>query len=255
MKNLSSRKRAWRAAIVVLSALAAVPAQAQIPDEFKNLKVLPKGIVKQDLVREMRNMAGALGVRCVHCHVGEDNPNLEGIDFASDEKGTKLNARVMMRMVEEINGKLLSGLQTGRSETIKVECLTCHHGLAIPRKIEDVMAGLIETKGMAAAAEEYKSLRKEYYGGYSYDFSDFPLNSLARRLTKLPKLDEALAVIGLNSEYYPDSLEAILLGGEVYRLRGDKEKAIQSFKRLLELDPANRFATMRLGELTQTEKP
>jgi len=52
--------------------LTASPARAEIPDEFTNLEVLPEDITRGELVSIMRGFAGALGVRCNHCHVGED---------------------------------------------------------------------------------------------------------------------------------------------------------------------------------------
>jgi len=79
------------------------PVRAQVPEKFSNLQILPKDITREDLVREMRGFAGALGVRCVYCHKGEDNPGLKDVDFASDARGTKKTARAMMRMVYAIN--------------------------------------------------------------------------------------------------------------------------------------------------------
>ena len=78
----------------VLVALAlATSAAAQIPDQFTNLKVLPKDIAKGELVSLMREFSGALGVRCGHCHVGESATSLEGFDFAADDKEPKRVAR------------------------------------------------------------------------------------------------------------------------------------------------------------------
>ena len=74
---------------------ASMLAEAQIPQTFKNLQALPKDIPRAELVSTMRGVAGGLGVRCTHCHVGPDN--LEGMDFASDEKPTKRAARLMIR--------------------------------------------------------------------------------------------------------------------------------------------------------------
>ena len=71
-------------ALVILS-VAIAPVAAQIPDEFTNLKVLPKEISRRELVSIMRGFAGALGVRCKHCHVGENPDSFEGYDFASDD--------------------------------------------------------------------------------------------------------------------------------------------------------------------------
>ena len=79
-------------------------AYTQIPDKFENLKVIPKDVTRTQLVRQMRNMAGDLGVRCNYCHVGESEDNLIGYDFATDEKQEKKTARDMMKLVNELNG-------------------------------------------------------------------------------------------------------------------------------------------------------
>ena len=46
--------------------LGTAPGAAQIPDEFTNLKLLPKDIEKRQLIGTMRDWAGGLGVRCNH---------------------------------------------------------------------------------------------------------------------------------------------------------------------------------------------
>ena len=79
--------------LLVILFVASTPVAAQIPDEFTNLKVLPKDISKREMVSIMRSFAGALGVRCKHCHVGEDPNSLEGYDFASDDPEPKRVAR------------------------------------------------------------------------------------------------------------------------------------------------------------------
>ena len=61
-------------------------AHSQIPDEFTNLKVLPRGIEKRDLVNTMKNFTFSLGVRCSFCHVGKEEADLSTYDFASDDK-------------------------------------------------------------------------------------------------------------------------------------------------------------------------
>ena len=81
-------------ATLAVATLTANPVAAQIPEEFTNLQLLPKDIEQRKLVRTMRDWAGGLGVRCNHCHVGPEN--LQGMDFASDEKRTKRAARKML---------------------------------------------------------------------------------------------------------------------------------------------------------------
>jgi hypothetical protein len=107
-------------------------ARGQFPDKFTNLKVLPKDISKQELQSTMRGFAFALGVRCEHCHV-EKTPTESGYDFSADDKQAKKTARVMLRMVARISRDYLGTLvQEDRSPVIRVECMTCHHGLTRP---------------------------------------------------------------------------------------------------------------------------
>ena len=58
-------------------------AREQFPDQFTNLKVLPKDTSKEDLQATMRGFAFALGVRCEYCHVEKKAPE-KGFDFPAD---------------------------------------------------------------------------------------------------------------------------------------------------------------------------
>lgn len=245
----------WRnclaAFIVMMLPAIADDNLAQIPDEFNNLKILPKEITKGELVGIMRDMATALGVRCKHCHVGPDN--LQGMDFATDEKPTKRTARVMLRMVRKINEKYLSGLESDRPTIVEVKCATCHHGVALPRALEDMLAETIEREGMKAALDQYRRLREENYGAYAYDFSEVPLNSLAEGLASAGRLAEALDVLDLNVRHHPDKLSIHMLLGGLHRKRGDEKSAIASYERVLEIDPGNMWAKKQLEALRNAE--
>lgn len=61
----------------------------------------------------MRNVTIGLGVRCQFCHIGEEGQPLAQFDFASDQKRTKVIARQMMRMMQEVNRRLDSLPQRG----------------------------------------------------------------------------------------------------------------------------------------------
>ena len=82
--------------LVAVCLLSFIPAvgNAQIPEVFNNLQVLPKDISKAELLGNMRSFAGG---RCQFCHVGEEGQPLSEFDFVSDEKETKKKARVMMQ--------------------------------------------------------------------------------------------------------------------------------------------------------------
>src|SRR5262245_59324220 len=86
---------------LLLACASALPVSAQIPQKFTNLQVFPKDISRAELVTAMRGIATDLDFRCHNCHVGPDD--LQGMDFATDEKAEKRAAREMLRMVQSIN--------------------------------------------------------------------------------------------------------------------------------------------------------
>ena len=92
---------------------------------FKNLKVLPKDISKEQLDTIMHRFNAALGVRCNFCHAFKDGKP----DFPSDEKKEKYIARYMLHMTSEINMKYFNSENSTQPDTISVvKCVTCHHG-------------------------------------------------------------------------------------------------------------------------------
>ncbi|HEV2274776.1 MAG TPA: c-type cytochrome [Acidobacteriaceae bacterium] len=90
---------------------------------FTNLQVLPRDIPQRELIGQMREYMRALGVHCSFCH--EDDELNHRTDFASDAKQEKRTARVMIRMVSELNGKYLA---TRPIADAKVTCYSCHRG-------------------------------------------------------------------------------------------------------------------------------
>src|SRR6266850_1529066 len=103
-----------------------------------NLQILPKDWTRQQVVQVMQGFNMALGVGCNHCHIEMVGapPNEKGvipIDAAPDDKQTKKTARVMMRMVGQINDTLGGQLGKPAAEVVRVQCVTCHRGAAIPK--------------------------------------------------------------------------------------------------------------------------
>jgi len=66
---------------------------------------------------------------------------------------------------------------------------------------------------------------------------------------KQGKPQQALALLELNLEYFPESGRTVFQMGETYLAAGDKEKAKASFERVLKLNPDNERAKKRLEEL------
>lgn len=71
-----------------------------IPDKYTNLKVLPAGITKAQLLPIMKGFAKSSGHRCSYCHVATDD--LSSADFAADEKPPKNEARELLRLIRDL---------------------------------------------------------------------------------------------------------------------------------------------------------
>jgi hypothetical protein len=97
-----------------------------------NLKVLPKDIAPEDLMKLMRGYSQALGVHCDFCH--EVNEQTHRPNFASDSKPDKEIARTMIAMTQTINQKYLSTINDpdATPEMKTVTCGTCHRGGIMP---------------------------------------------------------------------------------------------------------------------------
>lgn len=104
------------------------------PPRFKNIKVLPKDIDKNELDSVMKSFTVALGVKCNFCHV-RLNDEQKNWDFASDANEHKGIARDMIKMTARINRKDFD-VKDSKSMTadLEVTCYTCHNGKVHPAK-------------------------------------------------------------------------------------------------------------------------
>ena len=225
------------------------PVAAQIPDTFENLQVLPKDISREELTGIMRGFALALGVRCQYCHPGNGGGGLEGTDFRTDDDPDKVKARFMMKMVAMLNDSTLPRLPERDQPLLDVSCVTCHHGLSRPITLAADLTQAIDKFGVDAAITRYHELREQYYGTGAYDFSAIALNELGRTLAGSGRSAEAIAMLEVNAEKYPDDVTAAVSLGQLYTQAGDREKAIASFERALQLQPNNRQARQALQRL------
>jgi tetratricopeptide (TPR) repeat protein len=221
--------------------------QSQTPPwKAKNLEFFPKDISRQELTQRMREFSLALGVRCQHCHVGGDGISFDGVVFDSDEKPAKRKARVMLRMVDQINTVTLAQLPSRAEPRVVVECATCHHGLAIPKSLQTTLFEIIQTQGTAAAVAKYRELRADAALG-RYNFGIWEINELARRLSQVGKSQEAIAMLEMNGEFYPDAPEIDVFIGQQYEKLGDNEKALQRYRAALAKAPQNEMIKQHLA--------
>ncbi len=194
------------AAALAVLLLSAGAAGAQFPpDSFTNLRVLPRTIPADSLVQLMGGFTRALGVRCTHCHVGEEGRPLATYDFAADDKPAKRTARVMMQMVHHINHEHLADVEQRVTPSVSVECATCHRGTTTPRMLQDLLLLAYQAGGLDSTMTAYRSLRERYYGRFTYDFSEVPLADVADRINRQGNLPDAERLAALNVEVNPAS--------------------------------------------------
>jgi tetratricopeptide (TPR) repeat protein len=170
-------------------------------------------------------------------------------DFASDDKPMKLKAREMLRMSTAINDTYLAELPERREPNVRVTCITCHRGVTRPQPIESIVQQTMDEEGLDTALERYRQLRERHYGAFAYDFTDRPLVALAGALTE-GSPDAARRILELNLEFNPRSAFTLFGLARIHDTAGDKDKAIELYRRGLEIMPDNPQAQQRLKELT-----
>ena len=234
------------------------------PAAHQNLQVLAKDIPQPELAQLMQGFAQGLGVQCTYCHAPAPAPEGGGrfggggggrgrggpaaLDFPSDQLPTKKKAREMMLMVRDLNARIPTAVSKAADATARVGCATCHGGVAIPKPLGDILDQTAAEKGAPAAIAQYKELRKQYFGSRAYDFSEGSLIALAQRATTKAPVD-ALAWLQLNLEYFPLSARTFVAMSQVQQRANDKDAAVKSLERALELDPQNAQARRLLDQL------
>ena len=271
-----------------VSVFAPAIAHAQAgPPAPKNLQVLPKDTSPQQVVAMMQQFTRALGVQCSYCHVEQTAPLLSveelqaqqvaaaaaaaqaaqqqqqgqqqaaqgqqagrgrgrgrgaqgpQMDYAADEKRQKAVARVMLRMVNDLNTKY----------SVKLQCATCHRGVANPAQLSDILRQTMLGKGEGAAVGQYRELRQQYLNTGAYDFRETTLVDLARESLASRKPDDALAWLQLNVEFYPQSAPSYVELARAHVAKRDRDAASADLEKALAIDPANADAKRELARV------
>lgn len=250
MRPLRLRPAALASAL--LAALAAGPAAAQQNAQRPvNLKVLPQDISRDSLIQVMRGWSMSLGVRCQYCHVPREGS--DELNFPSDAKPEKNKARAMVTMTRSINGEHLPRVPDRRG--VGVACVTCHRGLPVPTTLDRVLIAAADSGGGAAAVARYRQLREEEALLGRWDFSEASVSEVARRLNAQGKRADAIALLEMSGELFPNSGNVDFQLGELHRAAGDRDRAIARYRMALQKTPNNQQARRRLDELTGTTTP
>ena len=199
-------------------------------------------------VPDMPTLARALGVDCGYCHAGQRGA---APPATPSGKPRLAIAREMIDMTADLNARVQAAVDKDAATTTRVDCVTCHRGVAIPRQLTDIVLDTAITQGPEAAAATYRDLRARYYGSQSYDFTEDALLGLAERLSQ-SRPAVAVALANLNLEFNPRSARSYLIRGMAQsRTLATVDLAIASFKQALEIEPENGVVR---GWLYQTEQ-
>ncbi|MBA3242592.1 MAG: FKBP-type peptidyl-prolyl cis-trans isomerase [Acidobacteria bacterium] len=115
--------------------------------------------------------------------------------------------------------------------------------------LSEVLSRTLKEKGIEAAVAQFRALKGKGAGDFYASESD--LNGWGYRLLASKQFREAVEVLKLNAEAYPTSANVYDSLAEAYLALGDKQSAIDNYKKALELDPKMESARKALQTLTQ----
>jgi tetratricopeptide (TPR) repeat protein len=193
-----------------------------------------------DLMATMQAISEALGVNCEYCHTAP-----RGSGLAEPKKEV---ARAMMKMTRDLNTTIQTATGKSVGEITAVQCVTCHHGVAIPRQLTDILTRTIRENGVNAAMAQYRELRRQFYGRQAYDFGEDTLLNLGQQLSA-SKPDDAIAILEGNIEFYPQSARSYAALAYAYTRKFDDAKAITYLEKAVALDPENNVIRGQLEQL------
>ena len=204
----------------------------------------------------MQAIVAALGVKCDYCHVRNVPGNQPAqVQAESGQPPTHLEiARNMVAMMKDLNERMIPAA-TGKeaAANLRIQCVTCHRGVAIPGQLSDIVTQTALKAGGEAAVAQYRELRKEYYGRQAYDFGEETLiNASAPIATGKP--DDAVALLKLNLKFYPQSVRTYTQLAFTYTRKLDDDAAIAALEKALEINPDNSVVRGQLEQLKSYRK-
>lgn len=195
---------------------------------------------------DMQTIATALGVSCEYCHAGRGQTPRT----TANGKPRLQVAREMIALTADLSARVQAATGKADGDAVRVACITCHRGVAIPRQLQDIMWQTTRQQGADAAATLYRELRAQYYGRQSYDFGEDTLVRVADRLASTVP-DAAVTLMQLNIEFYPRSARSYVILAIAQDRQGETTTAIGSLEKALELDPSDGMARGRLYQMQQ----
>ncbi len=104
------------------------------------------------------------------------------------------------------------------------------------RRVQLALEETIKNHGIEAGLGQYHELKKERP---AEAFEESMLNTLGYSLLRGDLVEDAIAILKLNVEMFPDAFNTYDSLGEGYMVHGDLELAIENYERSVELNPDN----------------
>ena len=219
--------RATSVAALLLAASCGLTAQEPAPAGAAR-----RGV---DLIPRMQTMARALGVTCEYSHTARRGG---GIPEPKLPEPKKEIARRMMALTEDINTRVSVATGHAPGEGTKVDCITCHRGVALPGQLADILEKIAVEKDSDTAIEQYRDLRKRYFGRQAYDFGEDTLLSVAQKAGQ-PDPEDAIDLLKVNLEFNPNSVRSYSALATFYQRGYDDAAAIAALEQALRIELNN----------------
>ncbi len=144
---------------------------------------------------------------------------------------------------------VLNNFETGSLNQLTLGIVNILYGFepAPPKKsIATELSRLISEKGIEGAVTDFYVMKDNKD---EYRISEREMNQLGYILLQGGKIKESVQIFKLNVELYPESANVYDSYGEALAESGDKENAILSYRKSIELDPANENGKKMLEKL------
>jgi tetratricopeptide (TPR) repeat protein len=174
--------------------------------------------------------------------------------FGTVEKGKTADLVVLdanplddIRNTRKITGVMMGGRYFPRTSLEKM--LADVEAVARLKSISEPLMKALSEGGAAGAAEQYRRMRKE--AAATYEFTEDALIDIAYQLLRMKRVEDAIQILKLEVEAYPEYWNAYDSLGDAYKAAGQRTLAIASYRRSLELNPNNASATAGIKALGQ----
>jgi tetratricopeptide (TPR) repeat protein len=101
--------------------------------------------------------------------------------------------------------------------------------------LSDVLSETIKGRGIDAAIQQYRSLRDQQFPGVLVTEAD--TNFLGYELLRKGEKASAVRILQINVDLYPKSANVYDSLGEAYAANGQKDHAIENYRKALAIDP------------------